>query len=454
MISRMAEQQDDRIKKSLYYSILDGSFWSVMFGFGEKYLSAFAVFLKASNAQLAMLTSLPLLVGSVLQLFSVRLIDFFKTKRRFVVVTCIVQAFVWIPILLAFFMGKMSVYFLILFSVVYWVSGMISAPAWNSWIGDLVEPNIRGTYFAKRNKIIGLVVLVSMVLGGVILDLFKDGTNWQYLGFVLIFMIALFARLVSAVFLNKQHEPAVEIREEDKFSFVDFVKKMRFRNYGMFVIFLTFMNFSVYISAPFFVAYMLYDLKLSYINYMIIISVAFVSRYISLPVWGSLSDSYGTKKILVLTSPLICILPVLWTFSTNIYYLIAVELYGGVVWAGFELSSFNFVLDTTTPQKRARCVSYYNVLNGIMVFLGAALGGLIVKYNQVFWTKYYLVFIVSGISRSVISLLLLPRLKEARKVAEISYDKIFFKSMSMMLANGFRGAAHLLFYPHRFKRRK
>ena len=38
-----------KIKKSLFYSILDGSFWSMMFGFGERYLSAFAVFLKATD---------------------------------------------------------------------------------------------------------------------------------------------------------------------------------------------------------------------------------------------------------------------------------------------------------------------------------------------------------------------------------------------------------------------
>ncbi|MBD3355362.1 hypothetical protein GF361_05245 [Candidatus Woesearchaeota archaeon] len=42
-------RQSRKVKKSLFYSIVDGSFWSVMFGMGERYLSAFAVFLKATD---------------------------------------------------------------------------------------------------------------------------------------------------------------------------------------------------------------------------------------------------------------------------------------------------------------------------------------------------------------------------------------------------------------------
>ena len=71
-------KQSKKIKKSLRYSILDGSFWAIMFGFGERYLAAFAVFLKATNIQLGLLTSLPLLLASISEFFSTRLIDFFK----------------------------------------------------------------------------------------------------------------------------------------------------------------------------------------------------------------------------------------------------------------------------------------------------------------------------------------------------------------------------------------
>ena len=325
---------------------------------------------------------------------------------------------------------------------------MIAAPAWNSWISDLVDPNQRGIYFGKRNKIVGLITLISITLGGIVLDVFKDGLTKQYLGFVAIFLIALFARLMSTHFLNKKYDPGLRIREEDKFSFVAFLKQLRYRNYGLLVIFLTLMNFSVYMAGPFFAAYWLYDLKLSYIAYMIIIVSQFVTRYISLPIWGILSDTYGTKKILSLTGYLMPVVPFLWLFSTNFYYLILIQFYAGIAWAGFELSSFNFVFDTTTPPKRARCVAYYNVINGIMIFLGVTIGSLIVRYNQLFWTKYYLVFLVSGVLRYTVSIIFLPKLREVRKVYDISYNKIFFKLMHMIITERFN-IAFLLSYPRK-----
>jgi len=448
----MEKSKEEKIKKSLFYSIVDGSFWSVMFGAGERYLSAFAVFLKANNIQLGLLTSLPILFGSLCQFFSLKLMDAIKSRKKFVVISALIQAFTWLPILLVFYFGELKIYYLIFFAVIYWISGMIAVPAWNSWMGDLVDQNTRGFYFGKRSKITGLIILVSTVLAGIVLELFRDGADRQYIGFIIIFIAALVSRLASALFLSKKYEPEmVKVKTGDEFGFIEFLKQARFRNYGLFVIFLTFMNFAIYIAAPFFVAYMLYDLKLSYASYMILISVSILSKYVSLPAWGKLSDKYGNKKILTLTGYLMPALPLLWAISTNFYYLIAIELYGGLVWAGFELSSFNFVFDTTTPQKRARCVSYFNVLNGIMIFIGTTIGSLIVKYNSVFWTKYYLVFILSGVLRYAASFYFLPKLKEARKVANISYNRIFLKATDMIITESFNNVTFLLSYPKKFR---
>jgi hypothetical protein len=54
----------DIIRKSLKYSVTDGGFHAAMLGCGESFFVAFAVFLKASNIQIGLLGSLPLLIGS------------------------------------------------------------------------------------------------------------------------------------------------------------------------------------------------------------------------------------------------------------------------------------------------------------------------------------------------------------------------------------------------------
>src|SRR3989344_2140532 len=77
------EPVEKKIKKSLKYSIWDGSFASAMVGFGESFFSAFAIFLKASNFQISLLGSLPRAMGSFVQLYSSKLLKIFGTRKRF-----------------------------------------------------------------------------------------------------------------------------------------------------------------------------------------------------------------------------------------------------------------------------------------------------------------------------------------------------------------------------------
>ncbi len=102
------------------------------------------------------------------------------------------------------------------------------------------------------------------------------------------------------------------------------------------------------------------------------------------------------------------------------------------VWAGLELASFNYVFDMTSPQRRAVGVPYYNVMNGICIFAGSVGGGLMVRYNDIFLSKYLPVFIVSCILSYTASFIFIPRLKEVRAVARIPYSRMFFKIVSTM----------------------
>ncbi len=424
------------VKKSLKYSILDGTFFSMMVGFGESFFSAFAVFLKATNMQLGLLGSLPQALGSLSQLFSNKLIELFKSRKKFVYIGALLEGLMYIPIALVFFFGTFRVFHLVLFVCLYWIFGMIISPAWNSWMGDLVHEKERGIYFGRRNRITGLILFFSLLMGGLILQRFTDGTIKEYIGFIIIFSIALLARVVSFLYLTKKYEPKYTIVPEAQFSFIDFLKQARSRNFGLFVLYLCFMNFSVFFAAPFFTAYMLYDLKLNYMTFTIINATALIIKYLSMPVWGKSSDKYGTKKILTLTGFLMPLIPVLWLFSKDTLYLILIQMYSGFVWAGFEISSFNFVFDTTTPAKRATCVAYYNVLNGVAIFIGAMIGGIIVKYNNVFWSKYLFVFLLSGLLRYLASFAFIPKIREVRSVEHIPYHKLFFQIITTMPTAG------------------
>ena len=255
------------------------------------------------------------------------------------------------------------------------------------------------------------------------------GAHQEYIGFLTLFAVALVARLVSFHFLNKKYEPYFEVKNESKFSFFQFLKKMKTTNFGHFVFFSVLMNFSFYVSAPYFTPYMLKELHFSYLQYMVLVAASMTSRFIFMPAWGSYIDRYGTRKILTLSASFLPLAVLLWMFSTNFYWIIIVHIIAGFVWSGFELSSFNFILDSTSSEKRARCVAYYNALNGIFILLGSLLGSQLIKINLFSATPVYTAFFGSFILRVLFTTVFLPQLKEVRPVETITYRKLFLQTL-------------------------
>lgn len=424
------KNEKEKKERSLRYSILDGSFYSLTVGFGESYLSAFAVFLKATDSQLGLLTSIPQLFGSIFQLASNKLIEIYKSRKRIVIINAIIQSLIWIPIILTLFINKYSILYLIFFVTAYKAIGMLISPLWSSWMGDLVESERRGDYFGKRNKITGIIAFIALILGGIILELSESNLK-PYAGFFIIFLLAMIGRIISFIFVTKKYDPPYLEKEEDRFTLLQFLRRLFKGNYGLFVVFLSFMYLSVNIAGPYFTAYMFNELHLSYLQYTILMAVPVVIKFIFMPIWGRYSDVYGNKKSLVLSSYLMSALPLLWLVSINYYYLIIIQIYSGFVWAGFELASFNFIFDSTTPQKRVRCFAYYTLLNGVGVLIGATLGSLLIDYyglfDSLFKSKYMVVFAVSGVLRYLTTIIFIPRIREMRNVEEISYRDLFFK---------------------------
>jgi MFS family permease len=425
-------RKDYRVRKSLRYSVFDGAFSAAMIGLGESFFVAYALFLKATTLQVGLLSSLPQGLGSLLQFFSNGLIRAFGSRKRLVVTAALLQGLMYVPVALVFFFGEFRVRHLILFACLYWAFGMILGPAWNSWMGDLVSEDRRGAYFGRRSKITGTATFVAVLAAGYILQQYGGSDRTQYAGFVLIFLLALASRMVSVLFLSKKYEPAYEVPREAEFGFLAFLQQARFRNYGRFVLYLGLMNFAVFLSAPFFTPYMLQDLRLSYLTFTVVNAAAIIVKVLSMPVWGHAADRFGARRVLSLTGFLMPLVPVLWLLSGAFLWLIAIQAYAGFIWGGFEIAAFSFIFDTTTPRKRATCVAYYNMINGVSLISGALIGSAIVRLNAVFWSKYLLVFLLSGLLRIAASIVFLPRLREVRDVETIGYSRLFLKVVTSM----------------------
>ncbi|MEK6983126.1 MAG: MFS transporter [Nanoarchaeota archaeon] len=425
----MAEKS---LKKSLKYSIFDGAAFAVMEGATSSFLTPFAVALNASLSLIAAMTYVPQLFGAFIQLFTAKIVEIVRDRRKILVVSSFVHAALWIPLLLIPYATPNQKYLLVVYTSLQTIVAQLINPVWNSLMGDIVPVYERGRFFGLRNRVAGAVSFIAALAAGLTLNYFSPKN--PFAGFSILFAIAFLSRALSGVFRAMVENPPPDLEHAVKFSLVDFVKRMDKTNYGRFVTYITFFKFAVYISSPFFAVYMLRDLNLSYLRYTVIISAELIASFFAMGVWGKLIDEKGTKFVLYIGGMLTPFVPLLWLFSSNLkgdfqfYYLILLEGLAGIAWAGFNLSSSNFIFDAVKPENRVRCIAYFKFFEGTAIFLGAAAGGFILSVipSWIFLSGIPFVFLISGLLRLAISLIMLPTLKEARLI-ELDIGHSFFK---------------------------
>jgi MFS family permease len=433
------DRTEDKTKASLRASIRDGVSHAVMLGAGETYLGPFGIFLQATAVQIGILASLPQLFGAVMQWGSAQAMDRLRSRRRIIVTGASFQALLWLPISSLPFLlgvGTPSVLCLIGLAMLYQGANGMIVPVWNSLIGDLVPPTVRGRFFGGRSRLTGASTFLALVCAGAVLGGFETGNHLQW-GYVAIFLGACFAKLNSARWLARHDDPSAQFHPEQVFTFRQFIRRSPHSNFAKFVFFVGGINLGVAFSAPYFALYMLRDLKLSYVEFTMVTAVMVIAQFLTFKSWGRLSDRFGNKEILNICGWGVCIVPVLWLFSPNLLYLMAIQAYGGFTWAGFSLAASNFMFDAVSPPKRARCVAYQGLINGFSVVAGSLAGGYLaghlpkeITIGAWVWkpTSVLLyIFLISGIMRLIAAALFLPRFKEVRTVEPIRRRDLIFR---------------------------
>ncbi len=216
------------------------------------------------------------------------------------------------------------------------------------------------------------------------------------------------------------------------------------------------MQFAVAISSPYFTVFMLRDLKFPYIDFTLIISMAILAQFMTMARWGRIGDVFGNRRIIVAAGIMISVLPLFWLVSANFWYLLAVQTLSGFAWAGFTLAASNFIYDLMPPQHRASYMAVHSVVASIGLFCGATLGGYLgsvtpaefsVFGRDIAWVSpLWSVFILSSLMRILVMWLLIPKLREARRVRRISLGQLVFR---VIRVNALAGVVFDIVMPRR-----
>ena len=103
-------------------------------------------------------------------------------------------------------------------------------------------------------------------------------------------------------------------------------------------------------------------------------------QFIFAPIWGSLSDTHGRKKILLITIAGLALSYLIWGLSGNFWILVIARLVGGIMGGNLSVATA-VVADVTPKEKRTSGMAIVGIAFGLGFILGPAIGGVLGQFN-------------------------------------------------------------------------
>ncbi|MDA1232560.1 MAG: MFS transporter, partial [Planctomycetota bacterium] len=426
------------LRRNLTAMNADGFSFSVMVGIAETYLPAFVLARGLGEVNAALIATVPVLLGSVLQLLAPMALQRLKSYRRFVVMTASIQASSMLVLMIMALTPHVPAWAVFIPATLYWAAGLSTGPAWNTWVEYLVPQRIRSGFFARRSRMCHIGVLLGLISGGLFLR-WSVAHEMTVAVFAVLFGIGAIGRFVSAGMLARQTEQTTtggiahvhsdpEARQDgssadedtdiprivsarDRFAaLVQAVKKPG--SAGRLVLFLMAVQTAVHVSGPYFNPYMLRILKLSWMEYMGLLSLGFIGKMISLPWAGRFANRFGPDRLLWVGSIGIVPVSALWFFSSSVWWLAGIQILSGLVWGCYELAMLLQFFRQIPGERRVAVLTLYNLGNSAAMVLGTVIGGVILNALGRSIDAYLTLFVASGCLR-FFALVAMPNRQEA-----------------------------------------
>jgi len=393
-------QRESDLRHNLRAMLGEGAASSAMVGLGETYFPAFVLALGLGQVASGLVTTMPLLAGSLLQLITPWAVRRLGSHRRWVVACTSAQAASFLPLAAAAFWGHMNLWAVFAVVAVYWGTGMATAPAWSTWVDTLVPGRIRAQYFSRRTRIGQLATLLGFVVGGVSLQI-GAWADQLLLTFGLVFLGAAACRFASALMFVAHSEPEPTAQGHQRVSLADFCARLRNGRDGRLLLYLLSVQAAAQIAGPYFTPYMLRSLEMSYGAYVSLIAVSFAAKALALPAFGTVAHRFGSRKLLWIGGLGIVPISSLWLISSSYWFLFCVQIAAGVTWAAYELAMFLLFFEAIRPEERTSVLTSYNLANAVATAAGSLLGAGLLAYFGRTPPTYLLLFALSSAARGL-----------------------------------------------------
>jgi MFS family permease len=346
---------------------------------GGMFLIGYALKLGATNAQIGLMSTIPMLCV-VVQLFSSMLVERGISRRKMTIVGSLLNVFGWVlvimlPFVLARASAELKVTALIAVIALITTFAYVAGNARSSWVGDLIPAHSRGMFFGRMTMYAGIIGAVFAVVEGRLLDHLKhlgiSAFNW-------LFLFGIVFGLISTVLFFPQSDVRTERHESSRNLYAMIGETLTNRPLMVLMIYTLIWSMQS-IAAPFYATYLLRDLKMSFLGFGILGGLATVTMLVSSPFWGRIVDRYGSKPVLIACTAVAVPVPLVWIWLTDlrtVYAVIpAINLMMGFVSAGISVALSTLIYKVTPSAGRSVQFAVYSVMILLLVSPMPAIGG-------------------------------------------------------------------------------
>ena len=376
--------------RSLKTANLDGAFATAFVALTSgAFLVGYMKHLGASDAWIGLLAALPNLSG-VLQIPAGVLGKRFESYKHYVAPGGFMWRALYAPFIILPLLTLQPEIALTVLAVLVgaaWVCNNLVGPVYNEWLAELVPPQSRGFYFSRRNAILATVGALVGIIGGVLLDAFKNAGK-ENQGFSVVFFLGLVCAAISMFYYMRMGDlkRSYVVRESLRKGIAALKTPFADKDFKTVLIFISVFCIGQNFAGNLFTAYGIERVNLSFTVLQILALLQAVGTVLSAPLWGFISDKYGNRPSLLFATCIVTLMPVPWLFCAaghdlrNTLILVPLFIFSGIGWGGANLCIFNLVLATASKEERGTYIGAGLALQALIGGISPLVGGLMLGF--------------------------------------------------------------------------
>ncbi len=398
------------VRRDLRLSLADATGYGAMAGVAEVYLPAFGLAIGMSPVPAALLATVPLLAGGVLQLFAPRALQRVASIRGWVAVCAAIQGLAFVPLVAVALSGRTATPVVFASVALFWAAGMAAVAGWNPWMARVVPARIRSRFFGRRQGLVQAAMLVGLIGAGAALHAVAGSGHIRKV-YAAMFALACIARLGSALAVLRQGR-GVDVSPRRRMRLRSIAPRLRGNPRAPLFGYLIAALAAVAISGPFITPYLLDLQHLSYARYCVFTTTVIVFKILASPFVGRLLQRHGVRSVLTVSALAIAPIPLGWLVSDAFWWFIVIQIYSGFAWAGLELGMLMALFDAADDAERTTMQVAFSALQATGNAAGSLLGGAILGGAGADHHAYMLVYVASAIGRFAAAMLIVRRLRQ------------------------------------------